>query len=319
LKHETGKHPECAERLEATVKHLKDSGIWAACEHPPRRMAGVEEICLVHSPEYVQQVIDICKRGGGFLDADTVLSSASYNAAACAVGLTLQAVEWVQSGQAKNAFALVRPPGHHASASAGMGFCIFNNVAIAARYLQKKFGVTKILIVDWDVHHGNGTQDIFYDDAAVLCISAHAYPFYPGTGGEGERGTGAGTGFTINLPVTPGISPERYLERVAPSIRRRGKEFSPEFVLVSAGFDAVAGDPIGVLKLDAQTFEHLTRTVNDVAAECCGGRLVSVLEGGYDLTLLPQCAAAHVRVLMEEKGFNRQDAKDAKNGQFRYS
>jgi acetoin utilization deacetylase AcuC-like enzyme len=298
LTHETGDRPECPARLEVTVEELKKQGAWERCEHAPARDATLEELTLVHTPAYIEEVRRLAQQGGGLLDPDTIVSPGSYDAAVRAVGLVLQGADWILAGRARNGFALVRPPGHHAFPDRGTGFCIFNNVAIAARYLRRKKNVERVLIVDWDVHHGNGTQEVFYDDPTVMYVSAHAFPFYPGTGAAHERGAGDGEGYTLNIPMTPGTLPDLYVGRFCDAVRGAAREFRPEFLLVSAGFDAVTGDPVGVLDLPPETYRSLTQLVKDLAEEGCGGRLLSVLEGGYSLSLLPHCVTTHVYALM---------------------
>ncbi len=303
LNHDTGRHPESAARLESIVKGLQAQGVWQRCEHAPERVATVDELKLVHTQEYIDhidQVRGLAENGGGMLDPDTVVSRGSYEAAIHAAGAVLQGLDWILAGKANNGFAAIRPPGHHAFPDRGTGFCIFNNVAIAARYLRRITNIRKVLIVDWDVHHGNGTQEIFYSDPTVMYVSAHAHHAYPGTGSADERGVGAGEGCTINIPITPGTSPELHVGRLRDALNGPARKFAPDFVLVSCGFDSVAGDPIGVLSLQPESYGVLTQLVMKLAKECCEGRLLSVLEGGYNTSLLPQCAAAHVRALLGE-------------------
>jgi len=283
------------------VKGLQAEGLWSRCEHPAPRVATIGELKLVHTPDYIEEVRRLAERGGGFLDVDTVVSPQSYEAALHAVGAVLQGVDAILAGKASNSFAAIRPPGHHAFADRGTGFCIFNNVAVAARHLRRNKGIDKVLIVDWDVHHGNGTQEIFYDDPAVMYVSTHAYRIYPGTGTDDERGFGRGEGYTVNIPLPPGTPPETHVERMHAALSGPARDFRPDFVLVSCGFDSVAGDPIGVLDLRPQSYHTLTRLVMDLARDCCAGRLLSVLEGGYNLSLLPVCAAAHVRALLGDE------------------
>jgi len=297
LKHDTGAHPECADRLRLTVPELRRTGIWDACARPAGRDATMEELRLVHTAAYIEKVRAM-SRGGGSLDEDTPVSRDTFDAALRAVGMTLQGAETVLAGHARNAFGLLRPPGHHAFPNHGSGFCVFNNVAIAARWLLLR-GLERILIVDWDIHHGNGTQSIFYDDGRVLYVSSHAFPFYPGTGEERERGVGPGLGYTVNLPVSINIGEEDYMARMAGVLRGPAKSYRPDFVLISAGFDMVRDDPVGGLGLDPKTFASLTQLACEVADACCSGRLLSLLEGGYNLDLLPHCIVAHLKALLE--------------------
>jgi len=215
-----------------------------------------------------------------------------------AAGGVLRAVDAIMAGQAANAFCAVRPPGHHALESKAMGFCIFNNVAIGARYVQGKYKLPRVLIVDWDVHHGNGTEAEFYDDPNVLYFSVHQYPFYPGTGAESDRGRGEGLGSTINVPLPAGSGGGVYLEAFEKVLRPAAMEFRPDFVFISAGFDAHRHDLLGGMDLTAEGFAELTEVVMEIAEKCCEGRLVSVLEGGYNIEALAACVEAHIRVLM---------------------
>ncbi|MDI6888818.1 MAG: histone deacetylase [Methanocellales archaeon] len=286
LKHETGGHPERKERLIATMGLLKKSKALEKlmCITPKR--ATTEQIGWVHDAPYIEMIQALCQSGGGMLDPDTVLSQDSYEVAVLAAGGVINAVEAVMN-DLKSVFALIRPPGHHAEASHGMGFCIFNNVAIATRYAQKQYKVKKILIVDWDVHHGNGTQNIFYDDASVLYFSIHQSPFYPGTGSMDEIGADDGKGFTVNVPLPGGIGDAGYVYVFNEILIPIALEFRPELVLISAGQDAHFADPIGGMSLTAEGFGHIAGIVRSIANSTCKGRIVAALEGGYDLSALP--------------------------------
>jgi len=294
-------HVERPERLQAIVERLRAEGLWDRCGHPPPREAAVEDLSLVHTPAYIEEVRRICEEeGGGALDLDTPLSRDSYAAARRAVGLALEGADRIADGRARNGFAVVRPPGHHALPDRGMGFCVFNNVAIAARHLQRRCGFERILISDCDIHHGNGTQAVFYEDPSVLYLSVHASPFYPGTGDETERGSGQGRGTIHNRPLRADASPQDVVGAMTDLLAGPGKDFEPDFVLLSIGFDAAAGDPIGVFALSPEHFAEITRAAMDLAEQSCGGRLLSLLEGGYNLDRLAACAAAHVRALIGE-------------------
>ena len=301
LTHKAEGHPERPERLSKTVSHLKKSGLWDKCEAVKPRKATPEEIALIHHPEYIKRIRGISESGGGWLDADTYTNEYSYEAALLAAGAGLTAGENVLSGRWSNALALVRPPGHHALAARAMGFCLFNNIAITARWLQKEKNLKKVAIVDWDVHHGNGTQEASYDDSSVLFMSFHRYPFYPGSGHHKETGTGKGKGFTVNVPVQFGISPDNYVAIFREKVEENLASFKPDFILISAGFDAYKDDPIAGLGLEVETFGELTRIVKDQAEKRCNGRIISFLEGGYHLTALPLCAEAHLKLLMGEQ------------------
>jgi len=299
LQHDTGYgHPENAKRLENTVRHLKQSKLWEQLRVEKPRSATEEEISLVHPVTYIRDINQIANTGGGWLDGDTVVSTASYDAAVHAAGAPLTAIDLIMKGEEKNAFCLVRPPGHHAAPTRGMGFCLFNNVAIAAKYIQSKYRLEKIFIIDWDVHHGNGTQDAFYSDPTVLYFSMHRYPFYPGSGRREEDGQGKGKGFTINIPISADTMPKEYMKLFMNVMERMVTQFLPEFILISAGFDTYKKDPIGGLNLEIEDFGILTEIVTKSAERYCNGRIVSCLEGGYHLSDLPLCIEAHLKALL---------------------
>lgn len=298
LKHDTGAgHPENPQRISNTTEYLKTSGLWdkIGVERPSKASFG--EINSVHDLEYIEHVMALSKMGGGMLDPDTVVSEASSDAALYAAGAAISAIDKIMQGGDETAFCLIRPPGHHALPYRGMGFCLFNNVAVAARYLQSRHNIERVAIIDWDVHHGNGTQDIFYDDPSVLYFSIHRFPFYPGTGTAEEKGCGKGYGFTINLPLAYGTKAKEYIRLFEQTIKGEVKGYAPEFVLVSCGFDAYKGDPIGGLGLDVSDFKELTGIVVQLAKDCCRGRIVSCLEGGYNVRDLPRCIEAHLKAL----------------------
>jgi acetoin utilization deacetylase AcuC-like enzyme len=301
LEHKTGAgHPERPERLRAIVDRLETSGLLARLTAIAPRPAEERWLTTVHSRDYVRRVRERCKAGAENVDTtDAPVSRESYDAAVAAVGGVLAAVDAVVEGKVRSAFCAVRPPGHHARRERAMGFCLFNNVAVAARYVQKKHGLAKVLIVDWDVHHGNGTQEMFYADPTVFYFGIHQSPFYPGTGRADERGQGDGQGTTLNVPLAAGAGDRAYRQALERDLRPAAEAFRPDFVLISAGFDAHEDDLLGRMKVTADGFADLTRLVKDIAARHCGGRLVSVLEGGYHLGALADSAEAHLRVLME--------------------
>lgn len=298
--HDTGAHPECADRLRAIRLYLAATGLQDRCRLSPIAPATADQLQLIHPGRYVQAVEQFAARGGGRLDPDTVVCPASYNVALHAAGVACSAVDQVLQGEAHRALCLARPPGHHALVQRAMGFCLFNNAAVAAAHARHVHGLDRVLIVDWDVHHGNGTQDIFYTDDHVYFLSLHRYPFYPGTGAADETGSGPGLGTTMNIPLRFGISRRNYRDVFARTLEEIAGRCRPELVLVSAGFDAHALDPVGSLGLEAEDFIDLTRGVIDVARQFAEGRIVSLLEGGYHLQALPESVAAHLTTLLEE-------------------
>ncbi|MFB0523996.1 MAG: SUMF1/EgtB/PvdO family nonheme iron enzyme, partial [Phycisphaerae bacterium] len=283
LEHKTTPgHPETPQRLVAIVERLKAKGLYSELFVLSPKPAAVQWLTMLHSPEYIERARESCQNGTRYLDSiDTPISPRSYEVALIAVGGVLTAIDAVIQKKVTNAFCAIRPPGHHAVKDQAMGFCIFNNVAIGARYIQNKYNLSKILIVDWDVHHGNSTQAMFYDDPNVLYFGVHQYPFYPGTGSEAEKGSGAGLNYNINVPLSAGSGDSIYLRVFEEKLWPAALAFSPDFVLVSAGFDACENDLLGGMRLTPQGFAELTKVVKTIAEKCCEGRLVSVLEGGY--------------------------------------
>ncbi len=297
--HDTGRHPENASRVAALDKMA--TGLLAAPESKFIKLeptpASLEQIEAVHNQGYVSRLKRYCEQGGGQLDMNTLVSSRSFEVATYAVGGLISGVKAVLDGEAANAFGLVRPPGHHAVAREALGFCLFNNVAIAARYLLDVCRLERILIVDWDVHHGNGTQDIFYDDPRVLFFSSHQAGIYPGSGSLWEVGQGRGKGFNLNLPL-PGGSGDAIFEYAYESILEPiAARFKPEFVLVSAGYDGHWRDPLAGLNLSTAGYARLTGRIKQIADSYCQGRLALTLEGGYDLTALTASVEATLKVL----------------------
>ncbi|WP_026370124.1 histone deacetylase [Kallotenue papyrolyticum] len=297
LLHDDWEHPENASRLRAIRQALQRSGILAELVRLEPRYASIDEVVQVHHLRMLEHVQRMAMFGGGRLNPDTYLVQESWDTALLAAGAVLRAVEAVLGGEVANAFALVRPPGHHATPSAAMGFCLINNVAVAARAAIQQHGLQRVAIIDWDTHHGNGTQDIFYDDPAVLYVSSHTYPFYPGSGHWREMGTGAGLGTTLNLPLPfhTGDAPvlRVYEELVLPAVRR----FAPQLIIVSAGYDCHWRDPLAPMLMSVAGYAQLAAMIYDLAAEVCEGRLVCALEGGYDLEALAAGVLATLRVL----------------------
>ena len=299
LNHDTGpKHPERPNRLIACHAKLKQSDVWDKLFHIDPNPATIQQIGYAHKPGYSDYIRQHCE-----LEIptafDTIVTSESFDIALLSTGGVLSAAKAVATGQVKNAFAMVRPPGHHATPGQSMGFCLFNNIAITARYLQREHGVGKVAIVDWDVHHGNGTQDIFYEDESVFFFSIHQSPLYPGTGSQYEKGSGKARGTTCNVPVPAWSDDDDYIlafnDILIPALR----DFSPEFILISAGFDAHYLDLLSQTNLTADGFAELTDLVLDTADEIASGNVVSALEGGYSLDGLSESVVAHVERLVE--------------------
>jgi acetoin utilization deacetylase AcuC-like enzyme len=299
LDHATGRHPENPTRLAHITRRLDESGLADRCLRPTFDPISLERLKRVHEPAYVAEVAEFVGRGGGQLEADTVVGPKSYEVALLAAGAVADAVERVVRGEDTTALCLVRPPGHHARPAAAMGFCLFDNVAIGARTAIDELGLDRVLIVDWDVHHGNGTQEIFWRDEQVGFLSVHRWPFYPGTGAEDETGNGPGLGKTLNLPLAFGTPRHEYIERFTESLTLLADRLRPQLVMISAGFDSHRTDPIGSLGLETEDFAELTRIVGDVAGVHAGGRIVSVLEGGYNPPVLAECVALHLEGLLE--------------------
>lgn len=304
LKHNTGHHPERRERYQAVVGGLMaDEDLWQSLVKLQPRAAADEELERCHSARSIARVHQACEQATMFehvqLDADTVVSEHSDVAARLAAGGACRAVDAVVSGEVKNVFVACRPPGHHATIGQAMGFCLYNNVAVAARYAQAAYPseIKRVLIVDFDVHHGNGTQDIFYDDPSVFYYSLHQYPWYPGTGDARERGVREGEGFTLNVPVHAGTSAEDYLQMFEQGLESAMKALAPDLVMISAGFDAHAADPLGQLVLTDDSYVRMTNRLKEAAQTTGKGRVISCLEGGYNLQTLGKTVKSHVAAL----------------------
>ncbi len=304
LTHDTGGHPENARRLEAVMSDLDWKGIRQQLRAIPARPATLDELTTVHWAEYVSRVEAYCRQGGGWWDADTLMSTGSYKAALYAAGGSIAAVEAVVNRDVSCAYALVRPPGHHATNNNAMGFCLFNNIAIATNYALKKYKMERILIIDFDVHHGNGTQEAFTHNPYVLYVSVHQYPLFPGTGFLSKMEQGNGTGTAINIPLPAGCGDDEYKlvfdEIVIPAARR----FKPEIILVSAGYDAHWADEMSTMRLTLDGYYNLARIIQQLADELCGGKTVFCLEGGYNLQVLSCAVNATFNIWLGENYFD---------------
>jgi acetoin utilization deacetylase AcuC-like enzyme len=302
-KHDTGfGHPETPLRYENVMRSLRaDDSLWNSLVEVTPEKAAKGLIQAAHTPRHFKTVENAFAEGLDRLDADTTISMRSFEASLYAAGGAIAGVDAVINNKSDNAFVVVRPPGHHATAEHPMGFCLFNNVAIAAKYAQNKYKeIERVAIVDWDVHHGNGTQGIFYDDPTVYFFSVHQYPWYPGTGTRGETGFGRGLGTTINVPVkanTKAVEQKRMFEGALEDISAK---FRPDLIMISAGFDAHLSDPLGQLELEDPDYVSMTKSVKQWAAEACCGRVVSCLEGGYNLSTLGDTVRSHIAELARD-------------------
>ena len=301
LEHLTGSwHPERPERLTAILQALENSGLKDALVNLTPSPCPREYILSVHTERLFDMIRNLCGPDIQHIDADTAVSEKSLEAALLAAGAGIAAADAIIAGEIDNAFCAVRPPGHHAESDRAMGFCLFNNIAIAARYVQRVHGIEKVLIIDWDVHHGNGTQEIFYEDLTILYFSLHQYPHYPGTGSMGEGGVGKGETFTVNAPLRAGCGDAEYKQVYEKMLIPIADVFKPDFVMISAGFDGHRDDPLASMQLTDEGYALLTRVAVDIARKSCKGRLVSMLEGGYGGGLGPS-VVAHIETLCGQR------------------
>ena len=298
LKHDTEPHPENPGRLKAIQGKIESSKIYPHLIFPEPRRATADELTANHDPSHIHHVRNSCRNGVQNLDGDTVICPDSWDAAVLSAGAGLTAVDQIVTGQLDNAFTAVRPPGHHAEKDRSMGFCLFNNVAIAARYAIKKHGLNRVCIFDWDVHHGNGTQHSFYSDPSVHYSSIHQYPFYPGTGDKDETGIGDGLGTTLNFPLDAFNGDQTYLDIVKNKLIPVIQSFKPDLIIVSAGFDAHEDDPLAQMRVSSSCYGKMTDMVLKAAENICDGRLLSMLEGGYNHTALADSVLEHVNALV---------------------
>ncbi len=294
-------HPESQHRLLAILDMLKETKLFDEVDRLQPRDASKEEICLVHDPDYYDVIKSTRGKPRVFLDADTSTCPVSFDAAVRAAGGVLSAIENVVNSEGSTAFLLVRPPGHHAERDRAMGFCLFNNVAVGAAYIIKVLDFKRVLIVDWDLHHGNGTQNMFYDSSEVLYFSTHQYPYYPGTGSANEVGIGSGEGYNLNVPLAVGMGDKEYVKIFFEILSPVIEQFNPEIILVSAGFDTYLDDPLGGMNVTPQGFAQLTRYLKEQAEKYCNGRTIYILEGGYNLDGLSLSVKEVIEELLEKK------------------
>ena len=299
VEHETGQHPERPVRVSMVARHVAKTGLDASLTRPVWQPVSLARLARVHTASYIDQVERFADAGGGRIEEDTQCSRRSYEVARLAAGAVCDAIERVVKGEDRRAFCLVRPPGHHALETSAMGFCLFNNIAVGARLALTELDLNRVLIVDWDVHHGNGTQDSFWDEERVGFLSIHRWPFYPGTGRSDETGTGPALGTKLNLPIEFGTARQDYLAVFRRGLESLAAKIRPELVLLSAGFDAHRDDPIGSLELETEDFLPLTQMILDVADTYAGGKLVSVLEGGYNLAALVDSVEVHLQTIVD--------------------
>jgi len=301
-RHDTGiGHPEMPMRYSVVMDALRaDEEFWSALVEITPEKASKGMVQAAHTPQHFKFVEKAFGEGLDRLDMDTTISMESFDASLFAAGGCVAGVDAVMQGEGDNAFVVVRPPGHHATAERPMGFCLFNNVAVAAKHAQNRYKeLDRVAVIDWDVHHGNGTQGIFYDDPSVFFFSMHQYPWYPGTGSRGETGFGRGLGATMNVPVRAETRAEEQRRMFEAAIEDIATSFKPDMIMISAGFDAHLTDPLGQLRLEDEDYVAMTRVIKDWAADVCGGRIVSCLEGGYNLNTLGQTVKQHVLALQD--------------------
>lgn len=291
--HDTKNHPESVARITHVNQMLKDSGWIDKCTVPKWRSASAEQCQRNHSETYLSELEDWCQTDAGRVEVDTVVSTGSWSAATLAAGAVCDAVQRVVAKEDTTAFCAIRPPGHHALPNSAMGFCLLNNIAIGALH-ARSLGLDKVLIVDWDVHHGNGTQATFWEDPSVGFVSIHRFPFYPGTGTADETGSGRARGTKVNIPVAADVAADEFLKRLYDATEKIANAMKPDLILLSAGFDAHRNDPVGGLTLESEHYRQAGQWIAQLARQHCGGKLISILEGGYHLTHMPKCVDEHL-------------------------
>lgn len=292
--HNTQSHPESVARITNVNQMLADSGWVERCTLPTWNPASHVQCQRNHSRTYLKELEDWCQNDAGRVEVDTVVSKGSWTAATLAAGAVCDAIERVVAAEDNTAFCAIRPPGHHALPESAMGFCLLNNIAIGALH-ARSLGLNRVLIIDWDVHHGNGTQATFWEDPSVGFVSIHRSPFYPGTGSANETGSGKGLGTKVNIPVAASIAPDEFLKRLFESTEKIANQMKPELILLSAGFDAHRNDPVGGLTLESEHYLQAGKWIAALARQHCSGKLVSILEGGYHLKHMPECVDAHLQ------------------------
>lgn len=292
--HDTKSHPESVARITQVNQMLKDSGWLERCKLPTWEPATIQQCERNHAPAYLKELEDWCRHDAGRVEVDTVVSTGSWTAAMLAAGAVCDAVQRVVAAEDNTAFCAIRPPGHHAMPKSAMGFCLLNNIAIGAHH-ARGLGLNKVLIIDWDVHHGNGTQATFWEDPTVGFVSIHRFPFYPGTGKADETGSGKAIGTKVNIPVAASTAPDEFLKRLFESSEKLADKMKPDLIMLSAGFDAHRLDPVGGLTLEAEHYRQAGKWIAQLARQHCGGKLVSILEGGYHLKHMPECVDAHLQ------------------------
>lgn len=290
-------HPESSQRLDAINDYLKNKEVWKVAEKIPVREISDEELFKIHTPDYIASLIDFCKKGGGRIDEDTVTSIKSYDVAKVAAGSVLQAVDFVMQDKLKKVYCIVRPPGHHAVPESSMGFCLFSNISLGAVYAMSKYNLDRIMVIDWDAHHGNGTEKIFYHSEKVFTVSWHQYPFWPFTGNYTDVGADKGHGYNLNIPIPEGFTDEVYIETFEKIVIPAARKYKPQLIFLAAGYDAHYKDTLSGLNLTSPIYDYLSKKVVELSEELCNGKLITCLEGGYNLEALAEGVFSTLNVM----------------------